>query len=343
MTQQEVIEDVTAESPAPALAVNGLTLNVWRDGAPLELVQNVSFSVGRGEALGLVGESGSGKSLSLRGIAGLLPPGVEHAAGSTVLGADAHGKQGTDSRSARGRGLSMVFQEPMTALNPTMRVGDLITASPRIQHRWSRKRARAEAIRLLEEVGMPDPSRQARMWPHELSGGLRQRVMIAMALATDPRVLLCDEPTTALDVVVQEQILRLLRRIIRERDLAVIFVTHDLGVVRRLCDRVAVMYSGSVVEVGTADEMFHGPTHPYTTRLMQASPTIDVDRLQPLTAIPGRQPDPAQRGEGCAFAPRCNYAEERCSVEKPRLLPAGDHSSQSACLRRDEIVRSTRE
>jgi len=324
------------------LSVRGLSLAGARGGQHVDLVDDVAFDVVAGEAIGLVGESGSGKSLTLRALMGLLSPGVEMTAGDLSLAKrEGDGPAPYDFGRARGQGLSMIFQEPMTALNPTMRVGDQITLGPRIHQGWSRSRARSEAISLLAEVGMPDPARQASMWPFELSGGLRQRVMIAMALATDPSVLLCDEPTTALDVVVQEQILQLIQRIVRERRLGVVFVTHDLAVVRRLCQRVAVMYAGRIVELGTVDEVFARPVHPYSARLLAATPAIDVDRSLPLTAIPGGQPDPEHREVGCPFGPRCDLVLDRCRAEAQLLRPVDSSTSLSACIRADELLEET--
>ncbi|WP_030455793.1 ABC transporter ATP-binding protein [Herbidospora cretacea] len=316
----------------PLLRITDLVLESGPASAPLRPVSHVGFEVAHGEAFGLVGESGSGKSLTLRAVTGLLPEGVRQVGGTLELERDGTLRPYRFAE-ARGRGIGMVFQEPMTALNPTMRIGDLVTAGPRARYGWSRRTARRRAVDLLAEVGMPDPEAQARMWPHQLSGGLRQRVMIAMALATEPSVLLCDEPTTALDVAVQDQILRLLHRIRTERGLSIVFVTHDLGVVRRLCDRVAVMYAGQVVETGRVDEVFTRPTHPYSAGLLRSMPTPDTPRDRPLAAIPGGQPPAGDRPEGCRFAPRCAHALPACAGLAHTLARVPGSPSRSACLR----------
>lgn len=252
----------------PVLSVRNL--RVAASDATRELVHGVDFDVFSGETVGLVGESGSGKSLTLRSICGLLPEGVVRSGG--VVAADLEGSgEIQDGADVRGRGIAMVFQEPMTSLNPTMRIGDLVTIGPRTLRGLSRHEARRRSLELMIEVGIPDAERRLRAWPHELSGGLRQRVMIAMALATDPRILLCDEPTTALDVSVQDQILRLLVRLKEKRGLAMILVTHDLGVVSQVCDRVMVMEDGRVVESGSTSEILRDPRHDYTRRLIEAA------------------------------------------------------------------------
>lgn len=252
----------------PALSVRDLRVAVTD--ATRELVHGVDFDVFAGETVGLVGESGSGKSLTLRSICGLLPDGVVRSGGVVV--ADLDGSGGVrDGADVRGRGIAMVFQEPMTSLNPTMRIGDLVTIGPRTLRGLSRNDARRRSLELMIEVGIPDAERRLRAWPHELSGGLRQRVMIAMALATDPQVLLCDEPTTALDVSVQDQILRLLVQLKEKRGLAMVLVTHDLGVVSQVCDRVMVMENGHIVESGSTREILSNPRHDYTRRLIEAA------------------------------------------------------------------------
>jgi ABC-type dipeptide/oligopeptide/nickel transport system ATPase component len=257
-------------SASTVLSVDDLSIGTVPHGAAAPLVHAVSWELRSGETLGLVGESGSGKSLTLRAVAGLLPPGVETLGGAVSVDVDGEGLRQPEL-APLGRGMAMVFQEPMTSLNPTMRVGDLITVGPRSTGRLTRRDARARALSLLKEVGIPDPDRRLDAWPHELSGGLRQRVMIAMALATNPRILLCDEPTTALDVSVQDQILRLLASLKESHDLSVVLVTHDLAVVGQVCDRVVVMQAGRVVESGSTDEILRSPTQPYTRQLLDAA------------------------------------------------------------------------
>lgn len=252
------------------LSVDDLTIGTARRGTVTPLVREVSWELRRGETLGLVGESGSGKSLTLRTVAGLLPPGVEQLGGSVTVDIDGAGLR-PSTGSLLGTGIAMVFQEPMTSLNPTMRVGDLITVGPKKSGRLARNDARGRALSLLREVGVPDPERRLDAWPHELSGGLRQRVMIAMALATNPEILLCDEPTTALDVSVQDQILRLLASLKESHHLSVVLVTHDLAVVGQVCDRVVVMRDGRVVETGPTADILRAPTQPYTRQLIEAA------------------------------------------------------------------------
>jgi ABC-type dipeptide/oligopeptide/nickel transport system ATPase component len=257
-------------SASTVLSVDDLSIGTLQQGVSAPLVHAVSWELRSGETLGLVGESGSGKSLTLRAVAGLLPTGVETLGGAITVDLDGKGLRQPE-RSPLGRGMAMVFQEPMTSLNPTMRVGDLITVGPRSTGRLTRRDARERALSLLKEVGIPDPDRRLDSWPHELSGGLRQRVMIAMALATNPRILLCDEPTTALDVSVQDQILRLLASLKESHHLSVVLVTHDLAVVGQVCDRVVVMRAGRVVESGSTDEILRSPTQPYTRQLLEAA------------------------------------------------------------------------
>ncbi len=296
-------------------------------------VDGVSLEVGAGECLGLVGESGSGKSLTLRAAIGLLPRGVARTGGELRFAPTADAAPvAYRPEDVRGHGVSMVFQEPMTALNPTRRVGESVGEVVRVaaRARLRRQQARLRAVELLEEVGVPEPGRRARAYPHELSGGLRQRVAIAAALAGDPRLLLCDEPTTALDVTVQDQVLGLLDRLRRERGLAVLFVTHDLGVVARLSQRVAVMYAGRVVEHGTTARVLHDPRHPYTIALRDAVPDAFGTGALPH-GIPGSQPVPSERGAGCRFAPRCPQAGTPCLETDPALLPVDGRAV--ACVR----------
>lgn len=276
-------------------------------GAP---VKDVSFTVAEGECVGIVGESGSGKSLTLRAIAGVLPGGVR------VVSGDHH----VSGRSA------MVFQEPMTTLNPTMRVGEFIAEGPRARG-VSKADALRRAVELLTEVGVPDPATRARAWPHQLSGGLRQRVMIAAALAVEPTILLCDEPTTALDTTVQAQLLALIDRLRVEHGMSVVFVSHNLAVVSRVAQRVVVMYAGRIVEEGPTQEILHNPSHPYTRALIATIPT-ESERAGELTTISGAPPDASALIEGCAFAERCPLAQDICrTVLPPTVRVASGHSA----------------
>lgn len=296
-------------------------------------VDGVSFDVRPGESLGIVGESGSGKSLSLRAVLGLLPRGGSST--GAVRYAFANGTIGADAARVRGHGAAMVFQEPMTALNPTMRVGDLIAEAVRVTGVRSRRAVKDRVLELMASVGIPDPARRARMWPHELSGGLRQRVMIAAALATEPEVLFCDEPTTALDVTIQDQILGLLRRLQSERAMAMVFVSHDLAVVAEVCDRIAVMYAGRVVETGPVDEVLNAPRHPYTAALLGSAPSF-ARNGDPLATIPGSPPDPRDFPSGCRFAPRCAFADDACLLA-PYVLD-GDGPRATACIRPEVVA-----
>jgi oligopeptide/dipeptide ABC transporter ATP-binding protein len=298
-------------------------------GRELTPVDSVSFEVRQGEALGLVGESGSGKSLTLRAILGLLPAGAS-IGGSLRFAAGEVPPCSYDPARVRGRGIAMIFQEPMTSLNPTMRVGNLVGEPLRRRQRLSRAGARRAAIELLQLVGVPDAARRARAWPHELSGGLRQRVMIAAALATDPKLLLCDEPTTALDVCVQDQILGLLRTLMHERGMSLLFVTHDLAVIGELCDRVVVMYAGRVAETGAAEAVLTAPRHPYTDALLRSAPSMAAGGKR-LQGIPGRPPDPWAFPPGCRFAPRCVFARDDCGTAACRPEPCGA-DRQTACI-----------
>ncbi len=311
------------------LEVRDLEVSFTAHGQTVTPVDGVSLSVTRGEALGIAGESGSGKSLTLKSIIGLLPP------NATVVGDLRYALDDEEPipyapADVHGHGISIIFQEPMTALNPTMRVGDLIAEGPRIHHGLDKKAARVKAVDLMRQVGIPTPERRARMWPHQLSGGLRQRVMIAAALSTEPSLLLCDEPTTALDVSIQDQILGLLQELRGSLGMSVVFVSHDLAVLGELCDRLAIMYGGRIVETGPVDEVFADPQHPYTEALMTSVPSFDATAEQ-LRGIDGRPPDPRAFPPGCRFAPRCQYARDECrsAVHELRDVSAG---RTTACI-----------
>ncbi|MEY4173314.1 MAG: hypothetical protein RI900_479 [Actinomycetota bacterium] len=257
-------------SSRTVLEVRGLSVQATGRAAGTTLVHGIDWHLEAGETLGIVGESGSGKSLTLRAVAGLLPDGVRQSGGTVRTDLDGGGLRDA-GRAALGNGVAMVFQEPMTSLNPTMRIGDLVTIGPRSAGRLGKAQARERSLQLLREVGVPDPERRLTAWPHELSGGLRQRVMIAMALATEPRILLCDEPTTALDVSVQDQVLRLLLSLQQSHSLSLVLVTHDLAVVGQMCDRVLVMNHGRIVESGPTTQVLHDPQHAYTRQLLEAA------------------------------------------------------------------------
>ncbi|TDD08837.1 dipeptide/oligopeptide/nickel ABC transporter permease/ATP-binding protein [Nonomuraea deserti] len=285
----------------------------------VKAVDGVSFTLRRGRTLAIVGESGSGKSMLIRSILGLLPGSSVRGGHVYLSGDDLTGYSPARMRSVLGPRLGTVFQDPMTALNPVRTIGTQVTEPLRVHLGMNRRQARAEAVRLLASVGIPDPERTLRRHPHQLSGGMRQRVTIAMALSCGPDVLFADEPTTALDVTIQDQVLRLLHRLREERDMAVVLVSHDLSVVARWADEVIVMYAGKVVERGPAAEVFARPRMPYTEALLQAAPRLTDPVHHRLRVIPGRPPDLVDLPRGCAFQPRCPYARDRCAREAPPL------------------------
>jgi oligopeptide/dipeptide ABC transporter ATP-binding protein len=300
----------------PLLSVEGL--GVAMGGVPV--LEDVSFAIAPGETLGLVGESGCGKSVTALSIMRLLPePPARIASGRIVFdGTDLLDLDAERLRSIRGDRIAMIFQEPMTSLNPVFTIGDQIGESLIVHRGASRAAARAEAARLLDLVGIPAAASRLDRYPHELSGGQRQRAMIAIALACKPRLLIADEPTTALDVTVQAQILDLIARLRRELGMAVLLITHDLGVVAEFCDRVAVMYAGRIVEEAPATALFAAPGHRYTEALLRSMPAANAPGRD-LPSIPGSVPPPAARGAGCVFAPRCGFATPRCRAELPPL------------------------
>ena len=305
----------------PLLSVEGL--GVAMGGVPV--LEDVSFAIAPGETLGLVGESGCGKSVTALSIMRLLPePPARIASGRIVFdGTDLLDLDAERLRSIRGDRIAMIFQEPMTSLNPVFTIGDQIGESLIVHRGASRAAARAEAARLLDLVGIPAAASRLDRYPHELSGGQRQRAMIAIALACKPRLLIADEPTTALDVTVQAQILDLIARLRRELGMAVLLITHDLGVVAEFCDRVAVMYAGRIVEEAPATALFAAPGHRYTEALLRSMPAANAPGRD-LPSIPGSVPPPAARGAGCVFAPRCGFATPRCRAALP-LLGAPPH------------------
>jgi oligopeptide/dipeptide ABC transporter ATP-binding protein len=306
------------------------------------LVDGVSLSVARGECLGLVGESGSGKSLTLRALVGLLPTGVERVAGTLrFAGAGPATETPYDPARIRGRGIGMVFQDPARSLNPRLRIRQTI-GEPLRQHRSVPRRDVARhVIGLLRDVGVRDPERVADAYPHQLSGGQRQRALIAAALACEPELLLCDEPTTALDVTTQAQILTLLRRLAVERGLALVFVSHDLAVIAQIADRVAVMYAGQIVETGTTAQALRAPCHPYTLGLVRSVPRLASSR-GPLAAIPGRPPGPAEVTTGCTFAARCAFATDACRRASIPLHASPD-DRLVRCIHGDRVAAARRE
>ena len=307
---------------APLLEVRGLVTAFRTRAGVLRAVDGVSFSIAAGETLALVGESGCGKSVTAFSLMRLVadPPG-RIAAGEVLFeGRDLLKLPDAQLRAVRGDRMAMIFQEPMTSLNPVMTVGDQIVEAIRQHRPVSRREALARAVALLEEVRIPDAGRRAADYPHRLSGGMRQRVMIAMALACEPRLLIADEPTTALDVTIQAQVLDLIDALKARSGLAVLLITHDLGVVAQHAQRVAVMYAGRIVEEAQTDALFAAPAHPYTEGLLASIPRPGT-RAERLREIPGMVPSLAEMPAGCAFAPRCERAQARCRTERPALEP----------------------
>jgi oligopeptide/dipeptide ABC transporter ATP-binding protein len=321
-------------TPAQARARTHSVASLSQGGLPvppspvafLPAVRDVSFSIAPGEVLGLVGESGSGKSVTSLAVMGLLPPqarvageisfqnGQDSARNLLQLPAD-------EMRRIRGAQIAMIFQEPMTALNPVMRVGDQVAEAVRAHHPEVAKReAWEQAVTALGEVSIPDPEQRARDYPHQLSGGQRQRVMIAMAIVNRPALLIADEPTTALDVTIQAQVLALLAELRAKFQLTMLFISHDLAVVSGVADRVAVMYAGSLVELGTKSQIFSAAAHPYTRGLLQAAPTLRIDRSQPLRTIEGTVPPLHALPPGCPFEPRCEHRVAECARDLPPLV-----------------------
>jgi oligopeptide transport system ATP-binding protein len=301
------------------LQVDNLHTHFHTDDGVVRAVDGVSFHLDRGEVLGIVGESGSGKSVTSLSIMGLIakPPG-RHPAGRVVFdGMDLLGLPEAKMREIRGDRIAMIFQDPMTSLNPYLTVERQLTEVLEHHRGLSRRAARAQALAVLERVGIPDAERRLGAYPHEFSGGMRQRVMIAMALLCEPELLIADEPTTALDVTIQAQILELIATLRRSLGMAVLLITHDLGVVAGMADRVLVMYAGRVVETGGIDEIFADPRHPYTRGLLQSVPRLDEDKRAKLVPIAGLPPDLSNLPPGCAFAPRCTDREDACLAENP--------------------------
>jgi peptide/nickel transport system ATP-binding protein len=316
----------------PLLEVEDLRTHFRTPRGRVRAVDGVSFTLERGRTLGVVGESGSGKTVLSRSIMGLLPrSNVERTGTIRYDGTDISNYSQAEMRQVWGPEMAMIFQDPMTSLNPVMKIGKQITESLRFHLDMGKDEANELAVSLLQSVGIPEPSRRVKEYPHQLSGGMRQRVVIAIALACGPRLLMADEPTTALDVTVQAQILNLLDAQQRERFMAMILVTHDLGVVAGRAHDIAVMYAGKIVEKGSAKALFANMRMPYTEALLESIPKLEYTSHTRLASIPGRPPDLANPPKGCNFAPRCRYAQERCLEEEPELQAAGDPGHVFAC------------
>ncbi|MEM8595986.1 MAG: ABC transporter ATP-binding protein [Pseudomonadota bacterium] len=322
------------------LRVETLAVELLRDGARYPLVKDASLEVAPGETLAVVGESGSGKSLTALAVMGLLAPELSIARGRVIFDGQDLGRLSPEQlREIRGRDMAMVFQEPMTSLNPVLSIGRQLTEGMRLKLGLSRREARERAASLLAEVGIADPERRLSQFPHQFSGGMRQRVMIAMALACQPKLILADEPTTALDVTIQAQILALTARLCREHGVGLVLITHNLGIVARYADRVSVMYAGHVVEEASAADLYARPAHPYTRGLLDSVPRLDTERRTALKPIPGAPPDPMRPVTGCPFHPRCAHAGEICRTTMPP--PVRAESRMVACHAPLEAVSKT--
>jgi oligopeptide/dipeptide ABC transporter ATP-binding protein len=330
----------------PLLRVRDLVVEIPLARGVLRAVDGASFDVLPSEALGIVGESGSGKTMALRALLGLLPRKARITGGSIEFEGEDLVQAGEDRRrELRGTSLAMIFQEPMTALNPVMRVGAQIAEMPQVRLGESRSAARERALELMRRVGIPDPVRRASAYPHELSGGMRQRVMIAIALSANPKLILCDEPTTALDVTIQDQILKLLQSLQEDLGVSLVFVSHDLAVIAQTCRRVAVMYAGQIVETGEVERVFREPHHPYTLGLLRSVPDFDAVRTR-LSSIPGMPPDLASPPAGCRFHPRCGFVQADCLRDPVPLVELGDgratrclhHEACAADVQREPVI-----
>ncbi len=324
------------------LDVKGLETTFFTDDGAVKAVDSIDFHVHEGEVLGIVGESGCGKSVTSLSIMQLIPsPPGKITAGEVLLdGKDLVHLSDKEMRSIRGKDVAMIFQEPMTSLNPLFTIGNQLIEAIRIHNKsWSKKQAMKRAVEMMKLVGLPRAEELIHEYPHQLSGGMRQRVMIAMALVCDPKVLIADEPTTALDVTIQAQILKLMRDLNERLNTAILLITHDLGVVAETCERVIVMYAGQVVEEAPVREIFKNPQHPYTKGLIQSVPDMRFKK-DSLYSIPGNVPKPGTIKEGCRFAPRCEYATERCMKETPSLYQTSD-VHQARCFLIEEEVHQT--
>jgi len=334
---------MTSNPSAPLLEVRNLRTVFDTDDGQVQAVNGVSFEVRPGETLGVVGESGCGKSVTAFSILRLIPSPPGRIVGGEVLlrGRDLLTLSDDAMRRLRGNEISMIFQEPMTALNPVYTVGDQIMEAVRLHQKVGKKEARRRAVEMLKKVGIPSPEQRVDEYPHQLSGGMRQRVMIAMALSCNPALLIADEPTTALDVTIQAQILELLKGLQAELGMAMILITHDLGVIAETADRVAVMYAGKVVEYTDIRTLFASPRHPYTIGLLESIPRM-TERKERLSVIPGTVPPPTAFPPGCAFHPRCPFLNDVCRREEQRLEPCGE-GHEVRCHRWREVPGLRRE
>ncbi len=323
---------------ATLLEVKDLRTYFYTYEGVVKAVDGVSYELEEGETLGLVGESGCGKSVSALSVMRLIPdpPGKIVDGEIQFENEDILKVDMDDMRRIRGGKISMVFQEPMTSLNPVLTVEKQLTETLELHMGMTKAEARQEGVDLLTRVGIPDPERRIKQYPHQFSGGMRQRVMIAMALSCNPRLIIADEPTTALDVTIQAQILELMKSLTTEFGVALIVITHNLGVVARYADRMNIMYAGKIIERGTAMEVYANPRHPYTVGLLHSVPRLDQPRREKLDPIEGQPPDLINVPQGCAFRARCRWAIDKCAIEAPPLMPTGD-GHWSACWRAEEL------
>ncbi|URJ44448.1 ABC transporter ATP-binding protein [Paenibacillus polymyxa] len=321
---------------AQLLEVTNLRTEFKTAAGTIRAVDGVDLSVSKGETLGIVGESGCGKSITSLSIMQLLPKGLGKIAAGEVRfnGENILDFSERKMRSIRGNEMAMIFQEPMTSLNPVFKIGKQIAESARYHHGVSKHKAKDMAVDMLTKVGIPRPEKVAASYPHELSGGMRQRVMIAMAMVCNPKLLIADEPTTALDVTIQAQILDLMRELQKSEGTSILMITHDLGVVAEMCDRVVIMYAGKVVEETDVKTLFKDPKHPYTQSLLASLPQLNSDQER-LASIPGQVPNPLDMPKGCRFAPRCQFAKEICHAEAPELTEV-EPGHKSRCLLQQE-------
>ena len=322
--------------PTPELLVKNLKVSFSTSKKELIAVRGISYQLNQGEILALVGESGCGKTVSALSILRLIqePPGKIVSGEILFAGKDLLKLKKKELQDRRGKGIAMIFQDPMTSLNPVLTIGEQIIETLLRHTSLSRKKAREKSFRLLEQVEIPSPQQKLDQYPHQLSGGMRQRVMIAMALSCSPRILIADEPTTALDVLIQAQILALLKKIKNDTQMSILLITHDLGVVAEVAERVMVMYAGEIVESGSVNDLFRSPLHPYTIGLMESIPTLEStqQKLSKLKEISGTVPSLSQVPFGCPFHPRCSAAETRCKTDKPKLKKISQTHSVSCWL-----------
>ena len=328
---------VAGHDAGPVLAVEDLTVTFATRDGPVHAVRGVSFTVDEEEVIGIVGESGSGKSVTMMAVMGLLPKTAKVSGSVRYRGEEILGLPEKQLRRFRGNKLAMIFQDPLTSLNPVFTVGDQIAEAIRVHQDIRRSAAMAQAAKLLEVVGIPNAAKRARQYPHEFSGGMRQRAMIAMSISNDPDVLIADEPTTALDVTIQAQILEVLERAQTAARSAIVLITHDLGVVAGMADRVMVMYAGRAVELGPVDDVFLRPRHPYTLGLLESLPRLDAEGRERLTPIGGAPPSLLHPPTGCSFHPRCRFVRDMCADVVPELRLVGGLGQRAACHYAEEL------